>query len=234
MPADRCLRSRREATSAGLARHDRQRLVSHRRDRPHVGRVAGTERPGLRAARHDRDQAQEAKIDRELRISRFPPPDQNGAVRFIEVRVNRGSIILIAPHINQDAEPVACSPTARSRTRECRIKKHRPVAARFLNRSGDLAEIVVMHNVEKLALPGGSIPASNFAANRSRRSRSRRRRSPQETSRDRLPAARSLRRASSACTQSTPRSRSSPGSRRFSAVKRRWMGSREAMSPDCP
>ena len=82
------------------------------------------------------------RVKWELRISRFPPPDQNGAVRFIEARVkSKGSIILNDPHINQDAEPVASSPAARSRTRECRIKEHRPIAARLLNRSENLVRI---------------------------------------------------------------------------------------------
>jgi hypothetical protein len=90
-------------------------------------------------------------------------------VSFIEGRVNsEGSIILITPHINQDAEPVARSPAARSRTRECRINKHRLFEAQFLNRSKIVVRIAVVATQEHGHLRP-SIPARNLATNRAQK-----------------------------------------------------------------
>ena len=111
------------------------------------------------------------RFDGELRISRYPPPDQNGPVRFIRGASHEGSIILIAPHINQDAEPVAFSPApARSRTRECRINHHRPNGTPFLNRSENLdpnRRRLRLRSKKPSRSPQPSIPSGNLSANRS-------------------------------------------------------------------
>jgi hypothetical protein len=47
------------------------------------------------------------RINGELRISRFPPPDQSGAVKLIQARVKQeGSIILIPPTSTKMRNPL--------------------------------------------------------------------------------------------------------------------------------